>query len=217
MLHNINILIHVIAGMIAMFIAIGAYASKKGGKNHRLFGRVFLILMAVVIFTALNGVLLFRDRPFLTVVTMLSFYTSYSGYRVLKTKNKGFQWIDFIVMVLVFAVGISFIFKMESANILWDSKVIYYLLLYVFAITGFDMIRFFRPNLISNPRFWVCDHIYKMTASFTALVSAGAGTVFSEYEPLNQIVPAMFSTVWLVSCLFYFSKYARNKKDLVNN
>jgi len=48
-----------------------------------------------------------------------------------------------------------------------------------------------------------------MTASFTALISAGAGTIFAEYEPLNQILPAIFSTVWLVFCLIYFSKYAK--------
>lgn len=209
MLHHVNILLHVITGLMAIIVGMGAYATTKGGQKHRNFGRIFLFLMGIVIVTAMNGVLFFRDRPFLTVVTLLSFYTSYSGYRVLKTKTTGFQFIDFIVMIIVLTIAISFVIDMESANIVWNAKVVYYLLIYLFLIIGFDMIRFFIPNLISNPKFWVYDHIYKMTGSFTALISAGAGTVLYKYEPMNQILPAIFSTVWLIFCLIYFSKYAR--------
>lgn len=74
------------------------------------------------------------------------------------------------------------------------------------------MLRYFRPKLINNPRFWIYDHIYKMIASFSALIAAGAGTVLTKWEPYNQIVPAAFTTLWLIACLFYFSKYARVDK-----
>lgn len=217
MLHNLNISLHVLAGLTAIIIATGAYASTKGGQRHRLFGRIFLLLMGIVILTALNGVLFFRDRPFLTVVTLQSFYFSYSGYRVLKTKSNGFQFVDFIVMVIVFGISASFVINMKSANILWNAKIVYYILFYLFLIVGFDMIRFFIPKLIPNPKFWVYDHIFKMTGAFTALISAGAGTVLSEFKPLNQILPAIFSTLWLVSCLVYFSKYARQEKMVNQN
>ena len=60
MWHQINIFIHILAGIIGMFIAIGAYSSAKGGTSHRRFGRIFLILMAILIVTAFNGVLFFQ-------------------------------------------------------------------------------------------------------------------------------------------------------------
>lgn len=213
MLHEFNILVHVSAGILAMFVALFAYATIKGNSNHKRFGRIFLVLMAVVIITAFNGVLVFRDRPFLTIVTFQSFYTSYSGYRVLKTKEKGFQFVDFIVMCFVLTVAILFVEKMQSANILWHGSVVYYILSYLFLIIVFDLLRYFRPKLITHPRFWVYDHIYRMTASFSALISAGAGTVLAKWEPYNQIIPAIFSTIWLIACLFYFSKYAKVKKE----
>ncbi len=215
MLHSINIFIHVLFGIIAIFIAIIPYASEKGGIVHRRYGRIFLFLIAVVVLTALNGVLFFRDRPFLTVVTLLSFYTSYSGYRVLKTKEKGFQSIDFGVMLLVFSIALYFVYNIKTANLLWDKKVIYYLLGYVFAIVGFDILRFFLPNLITIKKFWLYEHIYKITASFTALISAGIGTVFSAWKPYNQIVPAILSTFWLLFCLIYFPKKERDR-HLIN-
>lgn len=206
MLHEINIIVHVLAGIIAMFIAIVPYASKKGGKVHAQYGRYFLYLMAIVIITALNGVLFFRDRPFLTVVTMLSFYMAYSGYRVLKTKPRGFTKIDFAVMLLVLLSLGSFLYQFRTAKILWSPVVVYYLSGYLGLVLAFDIIRFVLPKLIKNERFWVYEHIWKMTGAFSALVSAGAGTVFEAYEPWNQIVPAVVTTIWLLFCLFYFPK-----------
>ncbi len=209
MLHQVNIFVHVLAGIVGIFIAIVPYVSKKGGTVHRKYGRVFLWLMAIVIITALNGVLIFVDRPFLTVVTLLSFYSAYSGFRVLKTKEKGFEWIDFAVMVLVLAVAFGFLFGMSNANVLWHSSVVYYMLGYVIALVGFDALRFFWPKLISNPKFWLYEHIYKITGAFGALISAGAGTVFAAFEPYNQILPASFTTLWLVFCLIYFPRKNR--------
>lgn len=213
-MHSINIFVHVLAGLIAILIAFIPYYSTKGGATHRRFGRIFLGLMAIVIITAMNGVLIFRDRPFLTVVTLLSFYTSYSGFRVLKTKEQGFQTIDFLVMVLVMVVAVSFVLKMKTANVVWNQSVVYYLLGYVFLIVGFDSLRYFLPNLIRVKKFWLYEHIYKITASFTALISAGAGTVLAAWEPYNQIIPAIFSTFWLIFCMLYFPR--KYFKDLVN-
>ena len=211
MLHSINIFIHILAGIIAIIIALFAYSSTKGGQQHKRYGRLFLWLMAVVTLTAMNGVFFFIDRPFLTVVTFLAFYTSYSGYRVLKTKETGFQTIDFLVMLLVFAISISFVVRMESASIMWNTKIVYYLLSYVLLIVAFDMCRFFFPNWIPLSRFWLHDHIFKMTASFTALISAGAGTVLASYDPWNQIIPAIFGTLWLVFCLVYFPRKMKGR------
>lgn len=214
MLQSINIFTHVLVGTIAIFIGLAPYFTKKGGRYHILSGRLFLGLMAIVIITALNGVLFFRDRPFLTIVTLLSFYTSYSGYRVLKTKEKGFTRQDFMVMLLVIGMALYFVVHFQTANILWHISVVYYLLGYVFAIVGFDMIRYFFPNLVQIKKFWLYEHIYKMTGSFSALISAGAGTVFSAYEPYNQIVPAIFSTFLLVFCLLYFPRRMKTKSSI---
>jgi len=211
MLHNINIIVHITAGIIAILIGIIPYISQKGGKKHRQYGYIFLGLMAIVIITALNGVVFFRDRPFLTVVTFQSFYFSYSGFRVIKTKEKGAELADFLVMLLVAIVGVSFLWKVKDANVLWNKAVVYYLLGYLFLIITFDLLRYFLPNLIKSKRFWLYEHIYKMTGAFTALFSAGMGTVLSNWQPYNQIIPAVFGTFWLVFCLIYFPRRVEGK------
>ncbi|MEM1328530.1 MAG: hypothetical protein AAGI23_21420 [Bacteroidota bacterium] len=107
MLHQVNLLFHVIAAVSAIIVGVIAYAARKGGKGHAISGRLFLLFMGIVIITALNGVLFFVDRPFLTVVTFQSFYLSYSGYRVLKVRRTGMKWFDVGVILSVLGVIIS--------------------------------------------------------------------------------------------------------------
>ncbi len=211
MLHTINIIVHIAAGLIAMLIGIVPYLSAKGGTKHRRYGRLFLGFMAIVLLTALNGVIFFVDRPFLTVVTMQSFYFSYSGYRVLKMKTSDWQWFDLLVSLLVLAVGISFIIRLQSANVLWDISIVYYLLAYLFLVLSIDLLRMLIPGSFKHPKFWLYDHIFKMTGAFTALVSAGIGTVLAAWAPYNQIIPASLGTLWLIFCLWHFPRMLRKQ------
>ncbi|MEL6638114.1 MAG: hypothetical protein AAFW73_21680 [Bacteroidota bacterium] len=211
MLHQINIIVHVLAGCLAMLIGIVAYASTKGDKLHRRMGQIFLFLMGIVILTALNGVLFFIDRPFLTVVTLQSAYLSYTGYRVLRIRQSAWQTIDLGIMLLTLGVLAGFLWQRAVANVLWHQLVVDYLLLYLSIILLFDLLRYFRPKLSFGPRFWLYDHIFRMTSAFTALVSAGFGTVFATWEPLNQILPAVLGTGWLVFCLWYFPRKGKVK------
>ena len=206
MLHTANIITHISAGLIAMGIGIFIFAKPKGGTGHRQLGRVFLGLMSIVIVTALAGTLLFIDRPFLTIVTIQSFYFSYSGYRVVQTKAKGFERVDFGMMILVLAIVIWITTQLSAANVLWHSSVVYYLLVYLYLVLGFDMLRYAFPKMISHPRFWLYEHTYKMTSAFGALVSAGMGTVLVAWEPWNQIIPAMSTSFWLIFCVIYFPR-----------
>ncbi|MEM6319776.1 MAG: hypothetical protein AAF960_19040 [Bacteroidota bacterium] len=215
MLQNINLFLHIFCGIVAILVGIFPYFTQKGGRNHALSGRLFLALMGVVIFTAFAGVLFFRDRPFLTIVTLLSTYTSYSGYRVLKTKDRGFERQDVTFMLFVLSMTLYFIFRFQTANVVWHISVVYYLIAYVFLIVGFDLLRYFFPKITPQKGFWLYEHIYKMTSSFSALISAGAGSLLVAYEPYNQIIPAIFGTVWLIFSLVYFPIKMKRKKKLV--
>lgn len=215
MLHQINIFLHVFAGTLGILIGILVYRSKKGGANHLKFGRVFLYLMGVVILSALIGTTFFRDRPFLTVISLTSLYTTVSGFRVLKTRTKGFTIWDAAGMLLIAGIAIAFIINLESARILWHKSIIYYTLGSLLAIITFDLIRFFRPKLISYPYFWVYDHTYRMSSSFAGLISAGGGTIMSDMGlgDYTQIIPANLATLWLIFAMFYFPRrYIRKAK-----
>lgn len=206
MLHSANIILHVSAGIIAIAMGVVAYASIKGGKTHRKFGRLFLAFISVVIITAFAGVLVFVDRPFLTIVTLQAAYLSYTGFRVTKLKGDPFQWPDLIILLVTATILGLFFLKMQEATIFWNQKVVVYIIFYLSFILGFDLLRWFLPRLITSQRFWLYDHIYRVTGAFSALISAGVGTIMAGFEPWNQIVPAVMSTLWLVFCLVWFSR-----------
>lgn len=217
MLHSLNIILHVSAGIIAMAMGIVAYASVKGGKTHRKFGRLFLAFISVVILTAFTGVLVFVDRPFLTIVTLQAAYMAYTGFRVTRLKEQPFQLPDLVVMLIVLAFLGLFFLKMREATILWNQNIVSYILFYLCLILGFDLLRWLYPHLITSKGFWLYDHIYRVTGAFTALISAGAGTVMGGFEPWNQIIPAVLGTLWLIFCLFYFPRQQANGQRTAKN
>jgi len=189
-----------------MVFGVLAYASVKGGAKHRRYGRIFLWLMATVVGTALLGTIFFVDRPFLTIVAFQSGYFSFSGFRLARLKAVPLQRIDLWVAILVVVVLAAFFFRLQTATIYWNRGIVYYLLFYLVLIVGFDLFRYCWPSIISYQRWWLHDHIFKMTSAFTALVSAGVGTVLAAWEPWNQILPAMGGTVWLIFCLVYYTR-----------
>lgn len=217
MLHNLNILIHVMAGILGIVVGIMAYASPKGGRQHAQWGKIFLYLMALVILTALIGTLFFVIQPFLTVVTFQSFYYSYFGYRVLQTKDRRFSRFDFMVMLLVFTIIGAFLSKLylDNSIIVWNRSVVSYMLLYIGTIVCFDMLRYLFPRHLKMPKgFWLYDHVFKMTSAFVALVSAGVGSVLVAWEPFNQIIPAALGTQWLIFCLIYYPRALKRKRKV---
>ncbi len=197
-----------------MVMGIIAYTSVKGGKAHRQYGRLFLTFISIVVLTALTGVLVFVDRPFLTIVALQSAYMAYTGFRVVKLKSLPFRWPDLLVMAITTAFLVLFFVRMQDATILWNRNVVRYLLFYLCLVLVFDFLRVLLPRLITNSRFWLYDHIYRVTSAFTALVSAGTGTVLGGFEPWNQIIPAILGTFWLIFCLLYFpKKQGKNRQD----
>ncbi len=196
--------------MIAIIMGVIAYASVKGGDNHRKYGRLFLGFISITIITAALGVLLFRDRPFLTVVTVQAAYLAFTGFRILKRKNGPFEWIDILALAGVILLVGNFFFKLQSSNIVWSQQIVWYILSYLCLILAFDLLRVLQPGLIKLPRFWLYDHIFRMTGAFTALVSAGLGTVMVGWGIWTQIGPAIAATWWLIFCLVWFPRRYRS-------
>ena len=81
-LHKSNILLHIITGSLALLLGLLALLSVKGAKVHNTTGKYFLGFMSIVILTGLIGVFFFGRNTFLLVITVLSGYVAFSGYRV---------------------------------------------------------------------------------------------------------------------------------------
>lgn len=206
--HKANILVHVTSGLIALVIAIIALTTPKGGKAHRKSGRLFLYFLAIVILTGLFGVFVFKVNQFLLVITVLSGYNAYSGIRVLQNKTNRFNYQDVFVALTTVSTGIYFLYYIKKIGFFWSPIVVYSTLGALFLIISYDLLRYLIPQK-KYGNLWLYEHIYKMVAAFTALLSAAVGTIYEEYQPHSQYLPSAFGTMLALTFILYF--YRKNR------
>lgn len=206
MLHNINMLVHIISGTIALIIGIIPFVTRKGGDRHKFYGKIFLAIISITIITALNGILFFRDRPFLMMLTLLVFYQALSSYRAVKYKDAGPGVFDFILVLFMGSMEFTFVWHLEQSNIVWNPALIYYMLGYLNMFLIFDLLRIFK--VVKRKKLWVFEHLFKMTGAFSGLFQAAIGTICTFWEPYTQIISASLGTViLLIVIVLYFWKW----------
>ncbi|RAJ20897.1 hypothetical protein [Pedobacter cryoconitis] len=201
-LHQTNIIVHIVAGSIALILGLIAILTIKGGRNHRKSGLVFLFFLAIVIATGLIGVFIFGRNTFLLVITMLSGYLGFSGYRILKFKSNKLYVMDIAVAVITLLTVCYFIYYFKSIGLIWSPVIIYSTVGYLLLIIVYDFIRYLIPvNKYGN--LWMYEHILKMMSAFSGILSAFTGTVFPQYQPYSQFLPSMLGTVIAVGFMIY--------------
>lgn len=205
LLHKINIVIHVTAGSLALLTGTIILLTKKATPLHKRFGKFFLLLMAVVIFTGLIGVFVFGRNTFLLIITILSGYLGYSGYRAIKTKSNQRVPIDICMAILCVLLVSYFLYYFSSIGMIWSPVIIYSTVGYLIFIVSYDLLRGFIPAG-AYKRMWLYEHILKMVSAFTALLSAFLGTVLPQYHPYSQFGPSVFGTLLAIGFIIYFRK-----------
>ncbi len=211
-MHEANIFIHVLTGTIALILGLIALLSIKGGKIHNKSGRYFLGFMSIVILTALIGVFVFGRNTFLLVITVLSGYVAFSGYRILKSKSNIPQKYDIIVAVISMLVLCYCLYYFKSIGMIWSPIVMYSTVGALLFIIFYDFIRYLIPRKkYTKHRIWIYEHIYKMTSAFAALLAAFTGTVLEEYQPHSQYLPSVLGMLIIFGFIVYVYKYGLKK------
>ena len=207
-LHTINILVHVFAGTIALITGFIAIGTRKGGRNHVKAGRMFLRIISLVILTGLLGVFVFQRNTFLLVITLLSGYTAYSGLRALRLRGSKPGWKDYFIPAIVLASGIYYLYYISSIGMFWQPSVTYSTLGALAFVTLYDIGKLFIPASFLQ-RVFVQEHVYKMTSSLIALVSAFTGTVLPQYKPYSQLLPTVFGLAYIVGVFIWLGSKSR--------
>ena len=208
--HRANIIVHVFAGSIALLLGVVALVTKKGGKNHKRSGNIFLGLLIVVIITGFVGVFVFGRNTFLLVITVLSGYFGFSGYRVLQTKSNQPKLVDVCVAIGSLISVFYFLHYFRSIKMIWSPVIIYSTVGTLLLVISYDFFRYFIPASTYGG-LWFYEHIFKMIGAFTALLSAFSGTVFSNYQPYSQFLPSVFGTILQIGFIIYY--YRKNKRQ----
>lgn len=211
-MHEANIIIHVFAGISALILGFLALLSTKGGKLHNTSGRYFLGFMTVVILTGLIGVLVFGRNTFLLVITVLSGYVAFSGYRITKLKTNKPKMLDIAVALSSLLVVAYFLYYFHSIGMIWSPIIIYSTVGALLLIIAYDFLRYLIPQKVyKNRKIWLYEHIYKMTNAFSALLAAFSGTVLENYKPHSQYLPSVFGMMVTIGFMFYISKFRLKK------
>lgn len=207
MLHTFNIGLHVVAGTIALILGIIAVSVSKTTRTHKRFGIWFLYCLSVVVTTGFVGWLFFRSNSFLLMLTILSGYVGFAGYRNIRLKEqKSTRW-DFFATLLAFSLGILYIIWLNKSNTSWTPSVVYPTLGALMLVTIYDTVKFLWLHAAIK-KWWLYEHIYKMVSAFSAILSAFCGTVFNKFQPLSQIGPSTFCIILIV---FFIVREARKK------
>lgn len=205
-LHHLNILVHIGFGTLALLVGLVPLLTAKGGAAHVRAGRWFLGLAAGALLTAVLGLAVFNFRPFLTVVVLLSVYQAYSGFRALRTRATGPTLRDGVFSAVFLAGGLAFLVLLPRITLVWSPGIMYSTLGFLLAMTVYDLSRFaWRQRWRRGA--WLYEHIWKMTSTYAALLSAFTGTVLAAYQPYSQVVPSALGTA--VACGFMAYAYRR--------
>ena len=213
-LHHINIIVHVISGSLALLTGFVIHLINKGKTAHRLLGKVFLILMCITVVTGLIGVIVFGRNTFLLVITILSGYMAFSGYRAVKYKANKPRFLDIIIALLAIGSVAYFLYFIKSIGMVWSPVIIYSTVGYLIMMVIYDLSRYlFSAQLYA--KLWMHEHILKMISAFSGLLSAFAGTVFSNHQPYSQFLPSILGT--LIAIGFMITYQTGKKRTLLIN
>jgi len=212
-LHSLNIIIHISAGTFALLLGLVALLTKKGLKKHKQIGRLFLLFLTVVVLTGLIGVFVFGRNTFLLVITVLSAYQGFSGYRTLQTKSNQPKSVDIIVAIISSISVFYFLYYFKSIGMIWSPIIIYSTVGALLFFVTYDFARYFIPKS-KYQNLWLFEHIFKMIGAFTALLAAFTGTVFAKYQPLSQILPSALGIILQTGFIVYYIKNKNRIKQI---
>ncbi len=169
------LVLHIAGGTVALISGLVAMLTTKGGRVHRLAGKIYFWGMTAVFIGALF-MAVGRRLDFLLMVAFFSYYMTVRGYRILSLKKltqgqkaAPLDWIILLVsgifVITLFGWGIWVLIKGASMGIVAIT----------FGAIGFsflsnDVKQFFIPPM--EKMHWWYGHISSMGGSYISAVTA---------------------------------------------
>jgi hypothetical protein len=174
--HYYTLLIHVIAGVVCLitgFIAI--FSNPKGGKLHRKSGLIYFWSMVIIFLTSVISITLFNFQFFLFMISIFSFFLSFTGYRALKRKKPNdVKWFDKLVAYAGFITGfilIGYGIYKAILNGNYGFTAICIIFGSLLSANAYKDIKHFRKTEYDKLWWWF-HHLNMMMASFIAAFTA---------------------------------------------
>ncbi|MFN7619453.1 MAG: hypothetical protein ACOVQ6_03145 [Brevundimonas sp.] len=200
------LILHITCGLAACVVGLAPIFTGKGSRLHRLWGKLFVGLMAVLLACAwLMTVLHFS--PYFLALSATATMTLFSGVRVLGRKRPDLRRadrakaLDWIVTLSVVGVG-AWVLVLVVTGQTGDLAAVSSALAYGALVYGvWDLWRFARPtDWPFSPNLWNYEHLTKMLGAYGAVLSAFSGNFLTFLPaPWSQLWPTfLFQTVTLI-------------------
>lgn len=201
------LIIHILFGSVALFVAPAAMLTAKGGLWHRRWGKIFFWSITGVAITAVVMSLI-QSGLFFLLVALFSFYLALTGYRVLyrKTPQQRATQGDWIAVSAMLAGSVALI--AYGAYLMLTSSfgmvaLVFGALGLLFAIRD---IHEFRHHPADKQAWWY-SHMTRMLAAYIATVTAFSVVNFRFLPPITRwLWPTLVGTVGIVIWTRYYRK-----------
>ena len=202
------LIIHILFGSVALFVAPAAMLTRKGGPWHRRWGKLFFWAITGVAITAVV-LSLIRSGLFFLLIALFSFYLALTGYRVLyrKTPQQGAgkaDWTAATTMVLGSLALVAYgIYLMVTSGV--------GVVAIVFGAIGLVLALSDMRDFLHHPadkKAWWYSHMTRMLAAYIAAVTAFSVVNFKFLPPVPRW---LWATVVGTAGIVIWTRYYRRK------
>jgi len=202
------LIIHILFGSVALFVAPAAMVTRKGGRWHRRWGKIFFWTITGVAITAVVMSLI-RSGLFFLLIALFSFYLALTGYRVLfrKTRQQGpgkADWTAASTMLLGSLVLVAYGFYLMLSSSFGIVAI-------VFGVIGLLLAMLDMRNFLHHPAdkmAWWYSHMTRMLAAYIATVTAFSVVNFKFLSPVPRW---LWATVAGTLGIVIWTRYYRRK------
>jgi len=206
--------IHGITGLVIFFTGLLQFALKKGGRMHRIIGRIYLYSWISILATGA-----FIGSPVIVAIVLMGFYLTITGIRAAIIRNRANTLADkaivTIAAIVVLLILIAAIYALINRNYPISIIAGFFALLYGIVISGDIRTYIFNRKRAKYGRMdWYVNHLTRMQFSFVTAVSAfiAVQNVFGN-TVLNFILPSLIGFVVIRFSTNYFVKKLKLKPE----
>lgn len=197
-MERVILLIHIVAGSIALLTALIALLTAKGKGMHVKAGRIYALAMTLVFVTALP-LAIWGSDIFLLLIAIFSFYLVFAGWRFARNRRGHPHPADWAAVILMGLAGLG---MWGYGVVLWQARDSQWVTMVLFggialALGLVDAQTYWRQTAKGVAR--IARHLTNMMAGTIATVTAVVVTnVDTRPEWLGWILPTLVLTPLIV-------------------